>query len=179
MSNYLYLVQPEEYLETNIYKIGGSKDLNQRMKIYGKKVIIYRTYTLIERFYGFETKLIELFNLKFNKFKGREYFEGNIDKMIETFDDLCTYFNKCEELKYKIFLKYTNNESEIIDIILNKIKTVNIQKKLTSLYKKYLSLFPNNIKFDEKWWLFGFNNCVYNMLEENFKNYEYDDYISI
>lgn len=37
----------------------------------------------------------------------------------------------------------------------------------------------NTIVFDNKYWLYGFNNIVYDLKIHNFRNYKFDDYVSI
>jgi phage/plasmid-associated DNA primase len=36
----------------------------------------------------------------------------------------------------------------------------------------------DDIIFDDKWWLLGFNNVVYDMKEQKFRNYDYSDYVA-
>ena len=37
----------------------------------------------------------------------------------------------------------------------------------------------DDVKFDSKWWLLGFNNCVLDLTTHEFREYKYDDYISL
>ena len=48
---------------------------------------------------------------------------------------------------------------------------------LIETYKEYG--LNDTINFDDKWYLFGFNNIVYDLEKEEFRKYKYDDYISI
>jgi phage/plasmid-associated DNA primase len=60
---------------------------------------------------------------------------------------------------------------------IEKLKLIGYKKDIVETYKEYGV--NNEIMFDEKWWLFGFTNCVYDMKEQKFRDYYYDDYISI
>ena len=60
---------------------------------------------------------------------------------------------------------------------LDKLNNLAFKKEIIETYKEYNS--RSDIEFDEKWWLFGFNNVVYDMKTCQFREYEYDDYISI
>ena len=67
------------------------------------------------------------------------------------------------------FSKYKNK--------LDKLKTLNFKKEIIETTREYLT--NNNIEFDNKYYLFGFNNKVYDLNEGNFRDYKYDDYVSI
>lgn len=60
---------------------------------------------------------------------------------------------------------------------LDKLNTLTFKKEIIETYKEFN--FDSDIEFDEKWWLFGFKNIVYDMNLCKFREYEYDDYISI
>lgn len=60
---------------------------------------------------------------------------------------------------------------------LSKLKTIDFKRKIIETYKEYGV--NEEVEFDKKWWLFGFNDCVYDMEEERIRNYKYDDYVSI
>jgi hypothetical protein len=60
---------------------------------------------------------------------------------------------------------------------LNKLKTLSFKKDIVQTYKEYG--INNEIKFDDKWWLLGFNNKVYDMELGDFRDYKYEDYVSV
>jgi len=60
---------------------------------------------------------------------------------------------------------------------IKKLKTAKFKQEMVSTYKE-INL-KTEIKFDNKWYLFGFNNVVYDLEKGEFRDYEYDDYISI
>lgn len=60
---------------------------------------------------------------------------------------------------------------------LEKLKDINFKKGIIETYKEYG--INNDVEFDNKWWLLGFNNMVYDMKLGCMRNYEFDDYVSI
>jgi phage/plasmid-associated DNA primase len=59
---------------------------------------------------------------------------------------------------------------------IDKLKSLNYKREVIETYKEYG--LDNTIMFDDKWWLLGFNNLVYDMELCEFRTYKYDDYIS-
>lgn len=60
---------------------------------------------------------------------------------------------------------------------IKKLKTAKFKQEMVTTYKE-INL-KNEIKFDNKWSLFGFNNIVYDLEKSEFREYEYSDYVSI
>lgn len=60
---------------------------------------------------------------------------------------------------------------------IDKLKTITYKREIVETYKEYGV--DNSINFDDKWWLLGFNNVVYDMELCEFRDYRYDDYVSI
>ncbi len=60
---------------------------------------------------------------------------------------------------------------------INKLKMAKFKHEMVMIYKE-INL-KNDIKFDNKWNLLGFENIVYDLEKGDFRNYEYEDYISI
>lgn len=69
-------------------------------------------------------------------------------------------------------LQFKNLKSKV-----DKLKTITFKKEIIETYKEYGTV--ENIEFDTKWWLLGFNNKVYDLQEGYMRNYLYDDYVSI
>ena len=59
---------------------------------------------------------------------------------------------------------------------IKKLKTIAFKKDIVESYKEVGT--NENLKFDDKWYLFGFNNMVYDLNQEIMREYKYDDYIS-
>jgi len=70
----------------------------------------------------------------------------------------------------------SQNFNKMINQI-KKLKTAKYKQEMVSTYKE-INL-KTEIKFDNKWYLFGFNNKVYDLEKGEFRNYDFDDYISI
>jgi hypothetical protein len=89
-SGYVYLIQPEEYLGTNIYKIGRTWKLEQRLPKYGEKAKIIKT-AKVNDMYTTETKILN--SLKETDIseaklvRGAEYFEVELDDILYWFDE--------------------------------------------------------------------------------------------
>jgi hypothetical protein len=86
MSSIVYIVQPPEYINTVIYKVGYSKIGLSRIYSYGKTtrilcIINHETPTKCE------SALIKYFKRHFEVYKGREYFKISISE-----NDLCNIF---------------------------------------------------------------------------------------
>ena len=60
---------------------------------------------------------------------------------------------------------------------LDKLRSLNFKKEIIETTKECLT--NNKIEFDSKFYLFGFNNLVYDLNYDKFREYKYDDYISI
>lgn len=75
---YVYLVQPELYLGTNVYKVGQSSK-NKRSG-YGKNCILYCN-VLVYRYHILEGILKTEFKMKYKLHSGSEFFYGNIHQM--------------------------------------------------------------------------------------------------
>jgi len=85
----VYLIQTAQSRGTMRFKIGCSEKQNlNRIKSYGKETITYIIYEcnnpkILER------KLIEEFNKNYKLSIGKEFFDGDINKMINNFSDIC------------------------------------------------------------------------------------------
>ena len=95
MNQYIYLISSRS-LNTNIYKIGMSKrDILTRLSEYKgdyKKPIIKGTWSCYNA-REIETDIIKKFNNIFIKQKGNEYFEGDINIMINIIQAVAVYYN--------------------------------------------------------------------------------------
>lgn len=81
---HVYLIQPEEYLDTNIYKIGYTTEISVRIKSYGRNTKLLDSCE-VENPQSVEQKLLNVFNRSFKRVKGEEYFQGEEDKIKHAF----------------------------------------------------------------------------------------------
>ena len=85
-----------------------------------------------------------------------------------------------EFLKYilvNVYWETVGREFQQYKNKIDKLKTISYKREIIETYKEYNS--RRDINFDDKWWLFGFNNKVYDMKECEFRDYKPEDYITI
>lgn len=87
-NGHVYLVSNKLYPE-NVFKLGMSKNVEQRLRSYGKDRKVHRL-TEVPDCVSTEKKLISLFSEKFEVFRGKETFKGELDKMLKIFDQVCS-----------------------------------------------------------------------------------------
>jgi phage/plasmid-associated DNA primase len=148
-------------------------------------------------------KYIELIK-KYSLFKNFDMTSTDIAKYIQHLkpndfmwkeDILYCYNGKYWEKNVEIMKHYISNELHdflkniIVDCFwddkefnsmknsLKRLKGQSLKKEVIETTKEYIK--NNDIEFDNKWWLFGFNNCVYDLKEQRFREYKYDDYVSL
>ena len=150
MSGIIYLIQPEELVGTKRYKIGCSGNTSlSRIKSY-KKDSRYIIIMECEKPFEVEKKIIKKFNEKFKLIAGKEYFEGNENKMkIE--------FLKIVENKKKVIKKKFKKE--------NKKEEQNETDKIIKKYEDKTGLVKSFINLNEK-----------EIREEIFKLAKYDEF---
>lgn len=82
----IYLIQPYEFLKTNIYKIGMSNAPSLKRCKSGYRVgTRYLHISECEDPLTLEQKIKNKFNTKFKLVQGREYFSGNESEIYQTF----------------------------------------------------------------------------------------------
>ena len=84
LNQYFYLIQTDEHLNTNIYKIGKTEkyDPYDRLISYKKNFITY-IIIKVKNASNFEANIIQKFrNIFSDPKKGNEYFEGDVNKMM-------------------------------------------------------------------------------------------------
>ena len=85
-----------------------------------------------------------------------------------------------EFLKYilvNVYWETVGREFQQYKSKIDKLKTISYKREIIETYKEYNS--RRDINFDNKWWLFGFNNKVYDMKDCIFRDYKPEDYITI
>ncbi|AYV83774.1 MAG: DNA primase [Hyperionvirus sp.] len=58
---------------------------------------------------------------------------------------------------------------------LDRLKNMNFKEEIIKTSREYLT--DNEIEFDDKWYLFGFKNVVYDLKKGKFRDYSPDDYV--
>tara|TARA_R110002072_G_scaffold45565_1_gene126621 strand:+ start:28987 stop:29598 length:612 start_codon:yes stop_codon:yes gene_type:complete len=87
--NYLYLVQPSNFLGSDVFKIGKSKNIKRRMVDYGIDTRIICIMEVVDR-HKMERKMKEVFGHNFKRYKiGYEYYHGDPNIMRFQFVNVC------------------------------------------------------------------------------------------
>jgi len=109
---------------------------------------------------------------KFYSFNGHTW--KNDDTLFKEFlsNDLYDFLKK---ITFELYYEHKNYNSMQTQI--KKLKLTKFKKEIVESYKEVNS--RDDIKLDDKWYLFGFENIVYDFNEEQFREYKYDDFISI
>ncbi len=92
---YFYIVQEREFLGTNNYKIGKTSNVENRMRYYSKNSKLIYSIKVDDQ-NEVKAILMELFKDKFIQKKeyGREYFEGDINEIIQEAESYLQFKNK-------------------------------------------------------------------------------------
>jgi len=171
----IYLIQPEELLLTNRYKIGCSGKSNlSRLSGYKKNS---RYLCVIECIYPYtlENKIKEEFNKKYKLIAGKEFFEGLENEILNNFIKIIQEYN--DEISMK---NITDEDIEEMDKIVNEREKA-IPSIVLGMYEvldDFLSVPRHrNIKFisenvfeiyigDNKWDTLSFYEIKQNLLNK-------------
>lgn len=93
----------------------------------------------------------------------RKYISG---ELYEYYKDLIT----------NVYWNHSNQNFNKLKNQIENLKRLAFKQNIVTTYREYGI---RNIDFDNKWWLFGFNNVVLDLKTHEFRKYEKDDYISI
>ena len=111
MYNYLYLIQVNNDIGSNIYKIGKTTQIpSERFKGYKKGTYPIRI-SMVDDCHKREHELIKLFNIKYKLIRGREYFLGTLNKMILDFNNFCDNIlnNISQNISHNLSHNISNN----------------------------------------------------------------------
>lgn len=145
-----------EIINKNKFELGETDLCKIIHKMNGKKFIYKKDGTQYKLF-CFNGKYWENDDIFIRKFISGELYQFLKMMLVEVY----WYSKDFNKLKTKI----------------ERLKTISMKKELIETYKEVGS--NEEIEFDNKWWLFGFNNKVYDMKEKQFREYRYDDYVSL
>ena len=141
-----------EIMNENRFELGPT-DICKFIKTFaGNKFIYSKNFKL----FCFNGKFWEQNNIEFRKYISGELYNFLKLVLVECF--------------------WNNREFNSLKSKLEKFKTISLKKELEETYKEYG--LNETIKFDDKWFLFGFNNTVYDLQEQRFREYSYDDYVA-
>lgn len=167
---YIYLIHCRASLNNNenVFKLGKSQDFNKRLDGYDKGSLPILSL-FVNECDEFEKYLINLFDSKFKQRNdyGREYYEGEINIMINTLIQEYNLKNLC----YLVNQKDTVPKQNIIttDFIM-KIKT-KFKNKLNKININNINSFQTNIMMYSSELN---NNQYYHLINNYIQNYRYD-----
>ena len=156
----IYFIQPHEFIGTDIYKIGMSEKMGYKRVIQGYKknteiICVFKCSNPKE----IESKIINIFTIKYKLYKGREYFQGNCNDMLVIFNQLIGKYiqdnitNKgsifsekhiyCKKL---ILNEKSSYKNKCYYLLNNDSNTFNLDIFENNLYIEKLKEWFNNIK---------------------------------
>ena len=104
-------------------------------------------------------------------FNGKYWVQGTIQLRKYISNELYEYYQKMIKNMFSQSEHYNK-----LKIRIKSLKSLAMKKNIIETYKEYG---VKDINFDDKWWLFGFNNLVYDLKIHQFREYEKIDYVSI
>ena len=159
MTGIVYLIQPTEYLKTNVYKIGYSKQDNIKRCTNGySKGSNYLCILHHPDPIACETMIIKEFTATYELFHGREYFKVNIDKL-----DLVRHFSS---IVYDNIAEITklNDAEDVIDVDTDVVEAIEADKnaKIANVKNSKMTKTIGNERYQCKCCYYMTEN-VYNM----------------
>jgi Origin of replication binding protein/T5orf172 domain len=119
-NGYIYLVWPQEAIKRNepVYKVGCTRNLRERVKSYGKFTEVRYSAQVDLNPFEVESRIMKKLR-EIDQFKqrvdyGREYFEGDIDEMVEvvhyTVRESCDKRRPLSDLCYRMYMEFNTPE---------------------------------------------------------------------
>jgi phage/plasmid-associated DNA primase len=144
-----------EIINKNSFELGQT-DICKYIKVLAGNRFIYKMQNDIYKLYCYNGKYWTTNDVLFKKYIG---------------DELYNF------LKFILVEVYWNSkEFNTLKKSIERLKEISTKRDLIETYKE--EGLNEEIIFDDKWWLLGFNNVVYDMKEYKFREYLYHDYVS-
>ncbi|ATZ81249.1 D5 family helicase-primase [Bodo saltans virus] len=141
-----------EIMNKNTFDLEQS-DMCKYLKMLAGEIFVY----IGKKFYCFDGKIWRQDDIIFKHFLSTELYEFLKTILVELYFD--------------------HREFNTMKTQIRRLKTATFKKEIVESYRELGT--NNDINLDNKWNLFGFNNIVYDLDEETFRDYKYDDYVSI
>lgn len=117
--------------------------------------------------YCFDGKIWWNDPVPFKRFISNDLYENLKSLLIEKYNNNIT--------KYNVNIEKLSFDHKISR--LKHLKDASFKQKIVKTYKEINT--NNTLKFDNNWFLLGFTNIVYDLQKDKFREYKYDDYVSI
>lgn len=145
-----------EIMSKNSFELGQT-DICKYLKIIAGNNFIYKVVGESYKLFCFNGKYWETDSILFRQCLSNDLYNFLKNILIEVY--------------------WNSKDFVLLKSKIEKLKCVSFKKDIEETYKEYGT--NNSIKFDDNWNLFGFNNIVYDLQDGKFREYKYDDYISI
>lgn len=107
-------------------------------------------------------------------YNGKYWIKDKLPFMVYIGNDLYEFI---KELYFTCFYDDMKKEERTkTENQMNKLKNLNFKKEIIETSRETLT--NNDIEIDDNGYLLGFNNMVYDLKENKFREYKYDDYVS-
>ena len=161
----VYLVQPQEFEDTDIFKVGMSAENNlKRVKNYKSKTIILNIF-ICKNPKKLENKILKIFKENFKLYRGQEYFEGDINEMCKIFS-ICISNYDDEDITANI------NEDITKDITEDITKSILVVKRSISTHSD-IAAFLDDIEYNGGFKLCGNKSGITIHVNRNLKGLEW------
>lgn len=137
-AGWLYIIQLREHIVSQqpIYKVGRTKDVQKRLKMYAKGSILLHSHP-VQNAKDAEHKLLSLLNHHHDEFiqentYGREYFSGNYQRIKEILDWVAQHPQECtrEPIQERNIIRLQGYQYEPSDLVVSDInQTILIDKQ--------------------------------------------------
>jgi len=140
MNSYIYLIQDDEFINTNIYKVSIGKILNENniKKLIKLKYLRQINFNQVN---DIKKKIKKIFKNKFKHIKENKWFEGNYSSMVNTINCIIDYFVIDDNLE-TVNLETVNLETVNLETV--NLETVNLE----TVNLETVNLETSNIKIN-------------------------------
>jgi phage/plasmid-associated DNA primase len=164
---------------SSFYYYAKKDNLEEYSKII-KKYSIFKTFVLSSVMISKYIKMLRPHDFIWQKsdsgnytlycYNGKFWEKGDLLMRIYIGNELYKFLS---DILYDCF--WTENESYKYKKSLDRLQTIIFKKEIVETTKE--DFINNDIEFDNKWYLFGFKNVVYDLQKMEFRDYKQDDYI--
>jgi hypothetical protein len=144
-----------EIMNKNTFDLEQS-DICKYIKVLAGKKYIYIVENNIYKLYCYDGKIWKNDDILMKSFISNELYDFLKMILVELYFEHYTFNKMKNQIK--------------------KLKSISFKKDIVETYKEVGT--DNTIKFDDKWYLLGFDNIVYDLEQGIFRDYKYDDYQS-
>jgi hypothetical protein len=184
MTSYIYLIQTDNLVNSDIFKIGrttqhGDTRFINRFRAYPQNSILKCIKEVpSSKVIEIESKIIQIFNIKYQLKNGREWFQGNCLQMISDIDCIINKYN--DSITNVKTISQNNNTNENNNKYISKKDKLNFLKDIVDI-DTFIDNYKNNTKYQptheetkiilettEKMGIDGYANCLYKIIKQKY-----------